>query len=138
MFFLFFSFIFISWRLITSQRCSGFCHTLTCISHGVTPHGLFVPFLVSFVKIGQSNGCGHLSFTVNSLSLRIPTWGGQLCGLSGFPALACVTGCASCYWSPDLPPFLQCSHSLTAVCSNFSRSFPLANGSYFAQEVLPP
>ena len=25
----FFSFIFISWRLITSQHCSGFCHTLT-------------------------------------------------------------------------------------------------------------
>ena len=25
----FFSFIFISWRLITSQYCSGFCHTLT-------------------------------------------------------------------------------------------------------------
>ena len=27
--FFFFSFIFISWRLITSQHCSGFCHTLT-------------------------------------------------------------------------------------------------------------
>ena len=27
--YLFFSFIFISWRLITSQHCSGFCHTLT-------------------------------------------------------------------------------------------------------------
>ena len=27
----FFSFIFISWRLITSQHCSGFCHTLTWI-----------------------------------------------------------------------------------------------------------
>ena len=24
-----FPFIFISWRLITSQHCSGFCHTLT-------------------------------------------------------------------------------------------------------------
>ena len=32
----FFSFIFISWRLMTSQHCSGFCHTLTWISHGVT------------------------------------------------------------------------------------------------------
>ena len=32
--------IFISWRLITSQHCSGFCQTLTWISHGVTciPH----------------------------------------------------------------------------------------------------
>ena len=26
--FIFFSFIFISWRLITLQYCSGFCHTL--------------------------------------------------------------------------------------------------------------
>ena len=36
----FFSFICISWRLITSQHFSGFCHTLTWISHGVTciPH----------------------------------------------------------------------------------------------------
>ena len=36
----FFSFIFISWRLIILQYCSGFCHTLTWISHGVTciPH----------------------------------------------------------------------------------------------------
>ena len=33
-FFLFFSFIFISWRLVTTL--SGFCHTLTWISHGVT------------------------------------------------------------------------------------------------------
>ena len=28
-FFSFFSFIFISWRLITLQYCSGFCHTMT-------------------------------------------------------------------------------------------------------------
>ena len=36
----FFPFIFISWRLITLQCCSGFCHTLTWISHGFTciPH----------------------------------------------------------------------------------------------------
>ena len=32
----FFSFIFISWRLIMLQYCSGFCHTLTWISHGFT------------------------------------------------------------------------------------------------------
>ena len=41
LFYLFiFSFIFISWRLITSQYCSGFCHTLTWICHGFTciPH----------------------------------------------------------------------------------------------------
>ena len=35
-----FPFVFISWRLITLQYCSGFCHTLTWISHGFTcvPH----------------------------------------------------------------------------------------------------
>ena len=39
-FFFFPPFIFISWRLITLQYCSGFCHTLTWISHGFTciPH----------------------------------------------------------------------------------------------------
>ena len=37
---IFFSFIFISWRLITLQYCGGFCHTLTWIGHGFTcvPH----------------------------------------------------------------------------------------------------
>ena len=29
-------FFFLSWRLITLQYCSGFCHTLTWISHGFT------------------------------------------------------------------------------------------------------
>ena len=39
-FIIFFSFIFVSWRLITPQHCSGFCHALTWISHGFTciPH----------------------------------------------------------------------------------------------------
>ena len=39
-FFYFFLIFFISWRLITLQYCSGFCHTLKWISHGFTcvPH----------------------------------------------------------------------------------------------------
>ena len=39
-FFFFLIFIFISWRLITLQYCSGFCQTLKWISHGFTcsPH----------------------------------------------------------------------------------------------------
>ena len=39
-FYTFFSFIFISWRLITLQYCSDFYYTLTWISHGFTciPH----------------------------------------------------------------------------------------------------
>ena len=38
--FIFIFYFFISWRLITSQYCSGFCHTLTRISHSFTciPH----------------------------------------------------------------------------------------------------
>ena len=38
--FVFVSLIYISWRLITLQYCSGFCHTLIWISHGFTcgPH----------------------------------------------------------------------------------------------------
>ena len=46
-FFFFFPFVFISWRLITLQYCSGFCHTLTWISHGFTcvPLGPFRPQL---------------------------------------------------------------------------------------------
>ena len=41
MFFFFFNvFIYLNWRLITLQYCSGLCHTLTWISHGCTcvPH----------------------------------------------------------------------------------------------------
>ena len=39
-FFFLIPFIFISWRLVTLQYCSGFCHTLTWISDGFTciPH----------------------------------------------------------------------------------------------------
>ena len=39
-FYYYFPLVFISWRLITLQYCSGFCHTLTWISHGFTcvPH----------------------------------------------------------------------------------------------------
>ena len=33
---LFFKSIYFNWRLITLQYCSGFCHTLTWISHGCT------------------------------------------------------------------------------------------------------
>ena len=35
-YFLFVPFTFLSWRLITLQYCSGFCHTLTWISHEFT------------------------------------------------------------------------------------------------------
>ena len=70
-----FSLIFISWRLITSQHCSGFCHTLTWISHGVT----YIP---------HPNPPSHLSLhpiplglpSAPGLSICImhPTWAGDL------------------------------------------------------------
>ena len=49
----FFSFIFISWRLITSQHCSGFCHTLTWISHGVTSTFLNCIIQMSKLKLQE-------------------------------------------------------------------------------------
>ena len=41
------NFFLISWRLITLQYCSGFCHTLTWISLGYTciPHNSFTWFI---------------------------------------------------------------------------------------------
>ena len=43
-FFLFFLFFyFFSWRLITLQYCSGFCHTFTRIGHGFTLFPIPIP-----------------------------------------------------------------------------------------------
>ena len=49
----FFPFIFISWRLITLQYRSGFCHTLTWISHGFTcvPHPDLPPTSLSIPSL---------------------------------------------------------------------------------------
>ena len=72
--FFFFSFIFISLRLITLQYCSGFCHTLTWISHGFTcaphpePPSHFPPHPVPL---------GHPSAQVLSTCLMHPTWVGD-------------------------------------------------------------
>ena len=71
----FFSFIFISWRLITLQYCSGFCHTLTWISHGVTciPHP-DPPSHLPFHRIPL----GLPSAPSPSTCLMHPTWAGDL------------------------------------------------------------
>ena len=45
---LFFSFIFISWRLITLQYCSGFCHTLIWISQLLPKFLFFNIYLFNF------------------------------------------------------------------------------------------
>ena len=71
----FFSFIFISWRLITLQYCSGFCHTLTWISHGFTcvPH----PDPPSHLP-PHPIPLGHPSAPAPSTCLMHPTWAGDL------------------------------------------------------------
>ena len=73
--FFFFSFIFISWRLITLQYCSGFCHTLTWISHGFTctPHPNPPSHLpLHPIPLGLPSAPGL------STCLMYPTWAGDL------------------------------------------------------------
>ena len=71
----FFPFIFISWRLITLQHCSGFCHTLTWISHGFTcvphpdPPSRLPPHPIPL---------GLPSAPALSTCLMHPTWAGDL------------------------------------------------------------
>ena len=70
-----FSFIFISCRLITLQYCSGFCHTLTWISHGYTciPH----PDPPSHLPL-HPIPLGLPSAPCPSTCLMHPTWAGDL------------------------------------------------------------
>ena len=71
----FFSFMFISWRLITSQHFSGFCHTLTRISHGVTgiPHPDPTSHLpLDPIPLGLPSAPGLIT------CLMHPTWAGDL------------------------------------------------------------
>ena len=67
-------FIFISCRLITLQYCSGFCHTLTWISHGFTcaPH----PDPPSHLPL-HPNPLGLPSAPAPSTYLMHPTWAGD-------------------------------------------------------------
>ena len=71
----FFPFIFICWRLITLQYCSGFCHTLTCFSHGFTcvPH----PDPPSCLPL-HPIPLGLPSAPALSTHLMHPTWAGDL------------------------------------------------------------
>ena len=74
-FLFFFPFIFISWRLITLQYCSGFCYILTWISHGFTciPHPNS-PSQLSPHPIPL----GLPSAPAPSTCLMHPTWAGDL------------------------------------------------------------
>ena len=68
-------FIFIGWRLITLQYCSGFCHTLTWISYGFTciPH----PDPPSHLP-PHPIPLGLPSAPTPSTCLMHPTWAGDL------------------------------------------------------------
>ena len=71
----FFPFIFISWRLITLQYWSGFCHTLTWISHGFTciPHPDPPSHLsLHLIPLGLPSAPGP------STCLMYPAWAGDL------------------------------------------------------------
>ena len=69
-----FSFIFISWTLITLQYCSGFCHTLTWINHGFTciphpdspSHLPLYPILLGFPSAPGPSTCLMWCYTFNS------------------------------------------------------------------------
>ena len=73
--FIFLFIFFISWRLITLQYCSGFCHTLTWISHGFTciphpdPHS---HLSLHPIPLGLPSAPGP------STCLMHPTWAGDL------------------------------------------------------------
>ena len=114
-FFFFFPFIFISCRLITSQHFSGFCHTLTWISHAVTyiPH----PNPPSHLPLHQIP-LGLPSAPGPSTCLMHPTWAGDLfhyryytCWILYF-YLRCLLDC--CSPSPSaIPPSIHASTELT-------------------------
>ena len=73
-FYLLFYFL-ISWRLIILQYCSGFCHTLTWISHGFTwvPHPDPPSHLpLHPIPLGLPSAPGP------STCLMHPTWAGDL------------------------------------------------------------
>ena len=73
--FIFLFIFFISWRLITLQYCSGFCHTLTWISHGFTciPHPDPPSHLpLHPIPLGLPSAPGP------STCLMHPTWAGDL------------------------------------------------------------
>ena len=64
-------FFFISWRLITLQYCSGFCHTFTWISHGFTcvPHPNHPSHLpLHLIPLGLPSAPGPSTWLMH------PTW----------------------------------------------------------------
>ena len=75
LFIYFLFYFFISWRLITLQYCSGFCHTLKWISHGFTcvpPPDPPSHLPLHLLPLGLPSAPGL------STCLMHPTWAGDL------------------------------------------------------------
>ena len=114
-------FFLISWRLITSQHCSGFCHTLTWISHGFTcvphpdspPTSLSTRFLWVF-PVHQARALVScippglvICFTIDNIHavpLKHPTLQRQ--GIFVCPVLWCSPHIQSCVWHSVSIPYL--------------------------------
>ena len=109
----FFSFIFISWRLITLQYCSGFCHMLTWISHGFTcvPHPNPPSHLpLHPIPLGLPSAPGL------STCLMYPAWAGDLFHLRQYTCFDVVL---------SKHPTLAFSHRVQKSVLYISVSFPV-------------
>ena len=96
LYFFLFPFIFIHWRLITLQYCSGFCHTLTWISHGFTcvPH----PNPPSRLPL-HPIPLGLPSTPALSTHLMHPTWAGNLSKIGFMERNSSLQDLEWCAWS---------------------------------------
>ena len=107
----FFPFIFIHWRLITLQYCSGYCHTLTWISHGFTcvPH----PDPPTHLPL-HPIPLGLPSAPALSTHLMHPNWAGDLSSLIVYLFQCCSLWTPHPHLLPQNPKF--CSVHLCLFC----------------------
>ena len=115
----FFSFIFISWRLITLQYCSGLCHTLTWISHG-------------FTCVPHSDPPSHLPLCPIPMSGTLRR---QEHSRSGLPGWSMPNGAVS--WKPSQPVCSvawPCLFNVVHVGLLWEGLFPLL---YLAETAVP-
>ena len=115
----FFSFTFISWRLITLQYCSGFCHTLTWISHGFTcvPSWSLLPPASPSHPSGSSQCTSpeHLSHA------SILGWSNRSPGLVICFTLDSIL--VSMLFSQNIPPSPSPTESKSLFCTSVCASF---------------